>query len=56
MQAQPVFHMPAPTITADAYQAAQSLGKHLTETPEYQAFLQTLMQVNDDLTVQKISA
>ncbi|MCK6539949.1 MAG: YlbF family regulator [Anaerolineales bacterium] len=37
-------------------QAAQALGKLLAETPEYQAFLQALKDVNHDLEVQKLSA
>lgn len=45
-------------MTGDAKvtQAAQSLGKLLAETPEYQAFLQALKEVNHDLEVQKLSA
>jgi cell fate (sporulation/competence/biofilm development) regulator YlbF (YheA/YmcA/DUF963 family) len=45
-------------MTGDAKvtQAAQSLGKLLAETPEYQAFLQALKNINHDLEVQKLSA
>lgn len=50
--------LPILSMTGDAKvtQAAQSLGKLLAETPEYQAFLQALKEVNHDLEVQKISA
>lgn len=41
---------------AKVVQAAQSLGKLLAETPEYQAFLQALKDINHDLEVQKLSA
>jgi len=45
-------------MTGDAkvVQAAQALGKLIAETPEYQAFLQALKEVNHDLEVQKLSA
>jgi cell fate (sporulation/competence/biofilm development) regulator YlbF (YheA/YmcA/DUF963 family) len=44
------------TEDAKVTQAAQSLGKLLAETPEYQAFLQALKEVNHDLEVQKLLA
>ena len=50
--------LPVISMTGDAKvtQAAQSLGKLLAETPEYQAFLQALKDINHDLDVQKLSA
>lgn len=50
--------LPILSMTGDAKvtQAAQSLGKLLAETPEYQAFLQALKDINHDLDVQKLSA
>lgn len=50
--------LPVLPMTGDAKvtQAAQALGKLLAETPEYQAFLQALKDVNNDLEVQKLSA
>ena len=43
-------------VDAKATQTAQSLGKLLAETPEYQSFLQALKARNHDLEVQKLSA
>ena len=50
--------LPILSMTGDAKitQPAQSLGKLLAETPEYQAFLQVLKDINHDLEVQKLSA
>ena len=50
--------LPILSMTGDAkvVQAAQALGKLLAETPEYQAFLQALKDINHDLEVQKLSA
>lgn len=50
--------LPVLSMTGDAkvIQSAQSLGKLLAETPEYQAFLQALKDINHDLEVQKLSA
>lgn len=50
--------LPILSMTGDAQvtKAAQSLGKLLAETPEYQAFLQALKDINHDLDVQKLSA
>jgi len=50
--------LPILSMTGDAkvVQAAQSLGKLLAETPEYQTFLQALKDINHDLEVQKLSA
>ncbi|GEM_PF-3096945 len=50
--------LPVLSMTGDAkvVQAAQALGKLIAETPEYQAFLQALKEVNHDLEVQKLSA
>jgi len=50
--------LPILSMTGDAKvtQAAQSLGKLLAETPEYQTFLQALKDINHDLEVQKLSA
>lgn len=50
--------LPILSMTGDAkvVQAAQALGKLIAQTPEYQAFLQALKEVNHDLEVQKLSA
>ncbi len=50
--------LPILPMTGDAkvVQAAQALGSLLAETPEYQAFLQALKDINHDLEVQKLSA
>jgi cell fate (sporulation/competence/biofilm development) regulator YlbF (YheA/YmcA/DUF963 family) len=50
--------LPILSMTGDAKvtQTAQSLGKLLAETSEYQAFLQALKDINHDLEVQKLSA
>jgi len=55
LKAQPVFHMPAPTATADAYQVAKSLGKLLFDTPEFQVYLKALKEINNDNDVQRLS-
>ncbi len=47
----------APTITKiDPLQAARVLGELLSQAPEYHAFLEALKTVNNDLTIQKLSA
>ncbi len=44
------------TKTDNTFQAARALGELLSQTAEYRAFLEALKAVNNDLTVQKISA
>lgn len=44
------------THTGDAFEAARALGKLLSETPEYRAFLEALKAINNDLEVQKLAA
>lgn len=53
-----IIDLPILSMTGDAkvVQSAQALGKLLAETPEYQAFLQALKDINHDLDVQKLSA
>jgi len=41
---------------SDPLQAARTLGELLSQTPEYRAFLEALKAVNNDLTIQKLSA
>ncbi len=49
--------IPAPAmVKTDPHQAAQALGRLLRQTAEYEAFLQALKAVNDDLTVQRLAA
>ncbi len=50
--------LPIPSRTGDAkvIQAAQSLGKLLSETPEYQTFLQALQDINRNSEVQELLA
>jgi len=43
-------------VKADSRQAAQALGKHLRQMPEYEAFLKALRAVNGDLAVQRLGA
>ncbi len=45
----------APAIHLDPVQAAQTLGKLLSQTPEYKAFIEALGAVNRDLTIQKLA-
>jgi len=47
--------LPAATERTAA-QAARALGKLLFDTPEYQAYLQALNEVNHDADVQRLSA
>lgn len=47
--------LPAATERTAA-QAAQALGKLLFKTPEHQAYLQALNEVNHDADVQRLSA
>jgi cell fate (sporulation/competence/biofilm development) regulator YlbF (YheA/YmcA/DUF963 family) len=59
MSTQPTtIDLPILSILGDAKatQTAQSLGKLLAETPEYQSFLQALKARNHDLEVQRLSA
>ena len=59
MSTQPTtIDLPILSILGDAKatQTAQSLGKLLAETPEYQSFLQALKDRNHDLEVQRLSA
>jgi cell fate (sporulation/competence/biofilm development) regulator YlbF (YheA/YmcA/DUF963 family) len=59
MSTQPTtIDLPILSILGDAKatQTAQSLGKLLAETPEYQSFLQALKARNQDLEVQRLSA
>jgi cell fate (sporulation/competence/biofilm development) regulator YlbF (YheA/YmcA/DUF963 family) len=47
----------APTTTKiDPLQAARMLGELLSQAPEYHAFLEALKTVNNDLTIQNLSA
>ena len=53
--------IPNPTLdvedsSADALQAAQTLGALLRQTQEYERFLKALKAVNSDLTIQKLAA
>ncbi len=44
------------TIKTDPLQTARALGERLSQTPEYRAFLAALKAVNNDLTIQNLSA
>jgi cell fate (sporulation/competence/biofilm development) regulator YlbF (YheA/YmcA/DUF963 family) len=48
--------MTSPTIHIDPFQAAQLLGKVLSETPEFRAFFAASKAVYNDATIQKLSA
>lgn len=46
----------AQALSADPVHFAQTLGRLLRQTPEYESFLRTLKAVNSDLTVQGLAA
>ena len=53
----PISPIPAPTaVKTDPRQVAQALGALLRQTPEYEAFLNALETVNNDLSVQRLGA
>lgn len=57
MDVQPVINPPiTQSQAADVLESARALGELLSQTPEYRAFLAALKAVNNDLTVQKLSA
>lgn len=57
MDVQPVINLPATQPqTVDVLGTARVLGELLSQAPEYRAFLEALKTVNNDLTIQKLSA
>jgi cell fate (sporulation/competence/biofilm development) regulator YlbF (YheA/YmcA/DUF963 family) len=46
----------ATAVNTDPLQAARTLAGLLRHTPEYEAFIKALQAVNNDLTIQRLSA